>query len=221
MKTKKDKLRIVVLTWTLLTSVFLWTTTMRILFKPEISAWSFLSVGGKGFSGAFWLPPLVALFTLFIFYLEGRGRYRNLFHGLLVGWHLLLSAIVLIGSTDEYAKVQFGTWGVTMSLIWLIVPFGIFLLLIIWFVIRERKGKYEIPVYDWGMFNRKPFWIALAIFPVMILMFQLGTGFNWIVKIAVVLAILQWILFEETVTRPYSSQTFDLSTSDEAQKAYD
>ena len=177
---------------------------MRILFKPEISSWSIFNIGGKGYMGDFWLLPLIIFFALFIFYLEGRGKMRTLYHILLVSWHLLITAVIVYGSLQTDANVSFGAWGVNMSFIWLVVPFVLFLFMAIALVVQERSGNYKIPSYDWTKINWKPFLIALLLFPVAILFFRLGTGFNWQVKIAVAATIIQWILLYETLGRPYA-----------------
>lgn len=199
-------LRGVVLTWTVLTTTFFWTSTMRILFKPEISAWSIFKLGGKGFMGAFWLPPLIVLLSLFLFYLEGRGRWRPLYHILLLGWHLALTAVFLYGSFQEDAIVSFGTWGIRLSFIWLVAPVVVFLILAALLVIRELRSYESIPIFGWQQINRKPLLIALLLTPIAVLFFQLGTGFDWRVKIAVATTIFQWVLLTEGLGRPYSGK---------------
>jgi hypothetical protein len=200
----KIKLRGIVLTWTILTTTFFWTSTMRVLFKPEISNWSIFGTGGKGFSGDFWLLPLIILFALFTIYIEGRGKLRVLYHFLLVSWNLLISGVVLYGSLQSDSNISFDTWGISLSFVWLVVPFVLFLILAIILVIQESSGKNNIPGFAWTKINRKPLLIALLLFPPAILFFQLGTGFNWLVKIAVGSTIIQWILLTESLGRPYS-----------------
>lgn len=215
MDKKRINLRGIVLTWTILTTTFFWTSTMRVFFKPEISSWSVFGIRGKGFIGDFWLLPLIVLFALFLFYLEGRGRLRILYYILLISWHLLITAAILYGSFQNDGKISFGTWGVSMSFIWLVVPFVLFLFLAIALVIQELSGKYEIPRFDWLKINWKPFLFALLIFPVAFLFFRLGTGFNWLVKIAVASTIIQWILLTETFGRPYILESKQVSDSAE------
>lgn len=95
MKSKKINLRGIVLVWTVLTTTFFWTSTMRILFKPEISSWSIFNLSGKGFIGEFWLLLFIIFFALFLFFIEGRGKLRSLFHILLLAWHFLITAVVI------------------------------------------------------------------------------------------------------------------------------
>ena len=207
MKIIKNKLRIIVLIWTVLTTTFFWTSTMRILLKPEISSWSIFNLGGQGFMGDYWLPPLIVLLALFIFYLEGRGKFRSLYHILIISWHLLITGVIVYGSLQPNAQASFETWGVNMSFTWLIVPFVLFLLLAIALVVQEIRGNNTIPCYDWAIINWKPFVIALLLFPVALIFFRLGTGFNWLVKIAVAATVIQWILLTEVVGPPYDRKS--------------
>ena len=204
MNKKTITLRGIVLIWTIVTTTFFWTSTMRILLKPEISSWSIFNLGGKGFMGDYWLPPLIVLLALFIFYLEGRGKFRTIYHILIISWHLLITGVIAYGSFQSDAQVSFETWGVNMSFIWLVVPFGLFLFMAIALVVQEISGYYKITCYDWTKINWKPFLIALLLFPVAFLFFRLGTGFNWLVKIAIAATIIQWILLYETLGRPYA-----------------
>lgn len=205
MSTSNNRLRSWVLTWTVLTTTFFWTTTMRMLFKPEISDWSLFSVGGKGLSGSFWLPPLVALLAVGLFYLEGRGKWRTLYHAGLISWQLALTALIAYGSWDGTGHISFGTWGITLDFYWLLLPVVIFVLLAVLLVSKERKSPASVPQHPWTSWNRRPFLLALLLLPSIILFFRLGTGFNWQVKLAVGACIVQWILLTEAVGRPYAS----------------
>ncbi len=215
MSKNKITLRGIVLTWTILTTTFFWTSIMRVFFKPEISKWSIFGLHGDGFCGDFWLLPLIILYALFLFYLEGRGRIRFLYHTLLVSWHLLITAIIFYGSFQTKTKISFQTWGIHMSFIWLLVPFALFLIFTIALVIKEASGKVKIERFEWLKINWKPFFIALFIFPVSFLFFHLGTGFNWLVKIAVASTIIQWILLTETFGRPYLHKSKHVADSND------
>lgn len=206
MKLFKTPLRVPVLVWNVLTTTFFWTTTMRMLLKPEISGWGIFNFGGEGFTGDYWLPPLVILFALFVFYLEGRGKFRAIYHIMIISWNLLITGVIAYGSLQTNTQVSFDTWGVNISFIWLVVPFILFLLLTVALVVQEIKGKHLIPTYDWSKINWKPLVIALLLFPVALLFFKLGDGFNWMVKIAVGSTIIQWILLTEALGRPYKKK---------------
>ena len=202
-----NKYRGVVLTWTILTTTFFWTSTMRIIYKPIISDWSIFGLGGQGFKGDFWLLPLIVILSLFMFYLEGRGKFRLVFHSFLICWHLLISSVILYGSFQPDATISFGTWGIQMEFYWLALPFILGLVLAVAMVIDEQRNKSLIPEYDWKEINLKTLIIALAIIPFSFLFFSIGTGFNWLVKIAVASTIFQWILLAESLGRPEAKRT--------------
>ncbi|MBU1579380.1 MAG: hypothetical protein KJ754_08125 [Bacteroidetes bacterium] len=207
MKSSILNLRGIVLTWTVITSTFFWTSTMRIIFKPEISSWSIFWFRGKGFAGEFWLLPLLIIFALSIFYIEGRGKVRPLYHTLLLLWHSLLTGVIIYGSKQPGTEISFGTWGVSVSLTWLVIPFLLFLAATVLLIYKERKSQSNIPVYNWTTINLKPLILSLALSIIAFFFFWFGTGFNWLVKIAVGSTILQWILLTEAFGKPYKSVT--------------
>ena len=193
-------LRDVVLTWTLLTTTFSWTSSMRMLMKPEISSWQIFAVGGEGASGQFWLPPLVAVVALLAFYVEGRGRYRPLFHTWLIAWHAGLTALAVLGSVHADTEISFGTWGIHFAVGWLAAPFAVFLCLAVVMVAREVRGG--VPVYPWHAINWRVLGVATLLFVPAFVLFRVGEGFDGFVKLAVATAILQWVLFVEALGRP-------------------
>ncbi len=201
---KKVNLRGIVLTWTLLTTIFFWTSTMRLLLKPEISSWKIFAIGGKGGAGAYWVLPLVVLLALFAFYLEGRGRLRPLYHILLVGWHLAITGLCVYGALQPGSTIHFGAWGIRLSLVWLVVPFAIFLLLAVLLVIQESRGVLPVPVFGWSQIDWKKAGAAALLLPVAFVFFRLGSGFDLMVKIAIVVTVVQWILLVEALGRPDS-----------------
>lgn len=200
------RLRNIVLTWTLVTTTFAWTTTMRLVLKPEISRWQIFDVGGTGMEGEFWLPPLVALIALGAFYLEGRGRLRPLFHAWLITWHVLLSALCLYGALQAGGEFQFATWDVTAPFWLLTAPFLVFLAMAAWLVVMEIRRQDEIPKYEWHRVDHKSLALAAATLPVAIVLFRLGEDFDGWVKLAVATTILQWVLLVDAVGRPAATR---------------
>ena len=180
---------------------------MRMLLKPEISSWRLLGVGGRGVAGDFWLPPLIVLIALFIFYLEGRGRLRPLYHILLIGWHLTITGIFLYGSLRPNSIVSFRTWGIEFSFIWLVIPLAAFSILAIVLTHQEMRGHYPVPVFGWSRINWKTLGVAVLLLPIALIFFRMGTGFDLMVKIAVALTILQWILLTEALGRPHPAES--------------
>ncbi len=207
METKKINLRGIVLTWTILTTTFFWTSTMRILFKPEISSWKIFNTGGKGTMGDFWLPPLIVVMALLLFYLEGRGRVRPAFHFLLTGWHLAITGLFIYGSLQSNAKISFKTWGINLDFSWLVIPVTVFLVLAIILVLQEIRGHRFVPVFQWHQIDWKTAGLAALLLPAAWIFFRFGDGFNWPVKIAVAVTIIQWILLTDALGRPNSEES--------------
>lgn len=178
---------------------------MRIIYKPDISSWSIFWFNGKGFEGDFLFLPLLIIFALSIFYVEGRGKVRPLYHILLLLWHSLLTGVIIYGSTQTETEISFGTWGVSVSLIWLVIPFLFFLGASVLLIYKERKSQSNIPVYNWTTINLKPLILAISLSIIAFFFFRFGSGFNWLVKIAVGSTIMQWILITEAIGKPYKS----------------
>jgi hypothetical protein len=210
-------LRSIVMAWTLITSTFIWTPTMRLLLKPEISQWNIFSVGGSGGSGPFWALPLLAMALLCLFYIEGRGRLRWLFHGLLLAWHLPITLAFIYGSIwgGTGASFQGAMWGINVSFVWLAPPFALFTTLAIILVIRETRGNLPVQVFHWKQIGWSKLGLATLLLPIAFAFFRVGEGFDTLVKIATVATILQWILLAEALGhRPRSST--ELAVSDTA-----
>lgn len=198
MKNRFD-LRSVVMAWTIITATFIWTPTMRLLLKPEISLWNIFGVGGSGSSGPFWIFPLVATALLCMFYIEGRGRLRWLFHGLLLAWHLPVTLAFVYGSIwgGTGASFQGAMWGIKVPLGWLVPPFALFATLAIILVIRETRGTLPVQVFHWKEVSWSKLGLATLLFPIAFLFFRVGEGFDTMVKIATVVTIVQWILLAD------------------------
>jgi hypothetical protein len=205
MKLTTDRVRTLVLIWTMFLSVFTWTPVMRAVLRPELSGWGLLGYSGSGASGAFWVLPAAGLFALAMFYIEGRGRVRPLFHAMLLTWHIALSSIVLSGAMRYGDSATFvgGAWGVQVGFPLLSIPFVAFTVLAVLLVVRERRDGSQVPVAGWTTINRRPLIIALALFPVAWFFFQFaGANFDWKGKLAIATNVVQWILIIEAVNDP-------------------
>ena len=177
---------------------------MRLFMKPEISDWSMFDFKGRGLNGDYWFPIVIVLYALFMFFLEGRGKLRSLFHVSLIVWHLGLTLAVTFGSMQQNADITFGAWGVSLSLKWLIAPLALFTVLAIMYVIAERRKRIKIVVSAWNQVNWKTLVLILGLFPISYFLFHFGHGFNFLVKLAIVINIIQWILLSEALGRQES-----------------
>ncbi len=204
MSSRSERWRDWALGWTTFVTVFTWTPTMRMFLKPEISQWSIFGISGSGRSPGFWILPTAAVLALFLFYLEGRGRMRGLFHGLLLAWHLPLTAAIVYVSLRQGPEAKFvgGAWGVQIPLPILALPFVFFSALAVRWVLAERRGEIPVPTARWTEISGRKLLAAALLLPLIVAFFDLGEGFDTRARIAIVACVVQWILLAEGLGRP-------------------
>lgn len=212
MKTPGLDLRGIVMGWTLFTTTFLWTPTMRMLLKPEVSQWSVFGLSGSGTEGAFWIFPLGAALALLLFYLEGRGRLRPAVHGLLLAWHLPLTAGLIWGAASLGPEASFvgAAWGWEVPFAILAVPFVVLSGLTVVWIAREARSGSAVDATGWTDVDWRPLAGAVVLLPAAAVLFGLGgAGYDGWVKLAIAATVTQWVLLtiglngrasEETVT---------------------
>ncbi|WP_226389184.1 hypothetical protein [Penaeicola halotolerans] len=186
--------------WTIITTAFFWTTSMRLFYKPEISEWAVFGFSGKGFSGDFWFPIVVIIYSIILFYLEGRGRARGVFYVMLLIWHFALLFGTSISSIDSGSTITFGAWGINMAVVWLTIPFLFFFALTVWYVVKERSVIEHIETRQWNQINLKQTMWVIALVPVSYFFFCLGSGFNLLIKVAITINVIQWIMIAKALT---------------------
>lgn len=190
--------------WTVFTTTFLWTPTMRLLLKPEISQWRVFGLGGEGADGPYWFLPILALLALVMFYIDGRGRARNVFYGLLLAWHGGVTLALIVGAltAGDDAVFMGAAWGIRLPLALLIVPFSVSTLatIALWKV-EHRQGR-AVPVFGWLQLQNGKLGVAALALPCAALFFWLGEGFDVYTLTAIVFTVLQWIFLTEGVGRP-------------------
>lgn len=201
---QSSRIESAVMAWTVFTTVFLWTPTMRGLFRPDISTWSVLGIQGTGRAGSFWLFPALAACALLMFYLYGRNRLRPLFQTLLVTWQGLLTFIVASGVLQEGITASFegAMWGVRIPLTVLIVPFAGFLALTIAWIARERHSPRAPEQKPWRAIDLPTLAIAGLLLPVAIILFRIGDGIDWPTRLATAATVVQWILLTQALANP-------------------
>ena len=190
--------------WTVFTTTFLWTPTMRLFLKPEISQWRVFGLGGAGTEGPFWFLPFLALLALVMFYIDGRGRARNVFYGLLLAWHGGVTAALIVGAllAGDDAVFMGAAWGIRLPFALLIVPFAVSTAaaIALW-IVEHRQGR-AVPVFGWLQLQKGKLGVVALALPCAALFFWLGEGFDVYTLTAIVVTILQWILLTEAVGRP-------------------
>lgn len=190
-------LRGVVMGWTLFTTTFTWTPTMRMFLKPEVSNWSLFGLSGSGREGAYWVFPVAACAALLLFYLEGRGRLRPLVWVLLLAWHLPVTAAFAYGAAAAGPEARFvgAAWGWEVPLWILSMPFLLFSGLVVLRITQEARGASTVPVAGWLDLDWWALVGALLLLPVAVLFFALGgSGYDGLVRTAIAATVVQWIL---------------------------
>lgn len=188
-------LRHAVLGWTAFLSVFLWTSLNRALWRPELATWSGFGMSGRGPGVWTVVVAICALLVAFLYYLEGHGRRRGLFHGLLLAVHGPLALYLICVVTERGADVAFrgDTWGWELPL-WIpllpVIGFSALSALLVW---RERIGL-QPPPRPGKTVDRRALLLALALVPAIALTFGTGMEFGMRDRVATGLAVLQWLL---------------------------
>lgn len=190
--------------WTAFTTAFLWTPTMRGLFRPDISTWSVMGVQGTGRGGSYLVFPALAACALAMFYLYGRNRLRSLFQSMLAAWHGLLTLIVVAGVFGETGPGSFqgAIWGVSVPLTILIVPFAGFLILTMAWIARERRSTHHRVERPWTAIDLRALIIAVLLLPIAIVLFRIGEGIDWYTRLATASTVAQWILLAGALSNP-------------------
>jgi hypothetical protein len=187
--------------WTVFTTTFLWTPTMRGFLRPDVSMWSIMGLSGSGREGSFWMFPTLAVLALACFYLDGRGRARTLVHAFLVVWHALLAWIVFQGTirTGGTGYFEGAMWGVRVPLWILTVPFAAACCLTVVVVVLEQRGRRVVPRRRWTAINRRDLVLAVLLLPVAAAFFWSGEGIDWPTRLGTAATIVQWILLTQAL----------------------
>lgn len=169
-----------VLAWTIFTTTFLWTPTMRLLYKPEISHWSLFGLAGSGRTGSFLLLPGLVVLALALFYLGGRGRFRPLFHGLLLAWHVGVTLALVIAALRAGPEASFigAAWGIEIPLWVLAIPFTLFAVGALAWVWQETRGLLAVARRAWHDVAWRRLLLALALVPVTAVAFHSGENYD-------------------------------------------
>lgn len=87
-----------------------------------------------------------------------------------------------------------GAWGVRIPLFIVSIPFIAGSILAITWVAMERMGSLRVMVSEWSDVRRGPIIVALVLFPLAIIFYVWGGAFDWRVRLAIAISVLQWIL---------------------------
>lgn len=188
--------------WTIFSTTFVWTPTMRLLYKPEIAHWNLLGLSGSGRTGSFLVLPGLVVLALALFYLRGRGRFRPLFHGLLLAWHVGVTSALAIAALRFGPEASFigAAWGIEIPLWVLVIPFALFAAgAVAWVWQESRRQSTVVATRTWQDVVWRRLILALALVPPVALAFRSGAGYDGSVKLAIALTVVQWILLAEAL----------------------
>ena len=196
--------------WTVVTTLFTWLPLVRIIGRPEGYNWSILGLSGEGLEGPFWIFIPATAFAVLLLYSAGRGP-RKLFHALLVIWHLTVTGIVVAGLLQAGFSASWQGQALHLTIpLWLIaIPCVVFTIMTVTWVIAVRNNPAEDPA-PWSQKNTFRLVGSLVLLLLGISMFRLGTNYNWVTALAVLITVAHWIIlawsFEPADRSPAASE---------------
>ncbi len=180
--------------WTVITTLFTWLPLVRILGRPEGYHWQVLGLSGEGFQGAWWVFIPFVFYSVLLLFTAERGP-RNVFHPLLILWHLFVLGLILVAITLDGNDAMIQGQGLNWSFpLWILVIPALLssVAAIIWVTLDRQLTEKAIP--DWSRSNTKRLTISILLLLVALVLFRLGTNYNWVTALAIVCTIAHWIL---------------------------
>lgn len=191
----RERLFGIVMFWTSATTVFTLLPLARIIGRPEGYRWAIGGLSGDGTSGPFWIfIPLLAYVVLMLF--AAFRLPRAIFHPMLVLWHLavigVVGTVVLESGTDAQIQGQGLHWSFDLWIL-LIACLVFGALTAIWIVLDRRAvgGPVES---RWAPGNTRRVATSLVLLGAALVLFRLGTNYNWVTAAAIVTTIVHWIM---------------------------
>jgi hypothetical protein len=112
---------------------------------------------------------------------------------MLLLWHAVVAAVVVSGAM---AGGDMQGQGLHFSFaLWLVgIPAAVFAALtVVWVVLDARAGGSPMPV-AWTAGNTRKFMASLLLLGVAVVLFRLGTNYNWVTAAAILTTIGHWSL---------------------------
>ena len=188
-----------VMFWTVLTTLFAWLPLVRIIARPEGYRWSILELSGKGTEGPYWIFILLTIYVLILLFSASRGP-RALFYPMLILWHLAVTAVVITatvrGDSEAVWQGQGLHWSIPMWL--LAIPCGLFVVLAVALTFIDYRGTSSPAPAAWTCSNSGRLVASLLLLIVALILFRLGTNYNWVTGTAIVATIVHWIVLVES-----------------------
>ncbi len=200
----------VVMAWTIFTTVFAWIPLVRIFAQSEEYQWALGGLKGVGTEGPFWVFGFLALYAFAMLFSGWRGPKR-LFYILLPLWHLALTCFLVLSSMRYGVSA---TWqgqglGFEIPIPIISIPAVLFTGLAIAWVVLDYREHPPPQRYSWAPANTQKLIAAIVLLAVATVLFRLGTNYNWITALAIVVTVVQWILIVEAFQPDTGSQKSD------------
>jgi hypothetical protein len=208
-----SKLLRVILIWLAITFITGWLPMIRGAFDGPTYTWGTSYFGkqfsGSGTAGDYWLPVVKSIFAITVLYLGWRGA-RNGFLLLALLWQTFGFADALYSSitTPEDFRFKGDTLGVDISLAWVApTAYGIFLLLTIFWAMRNARTEWTELVPSWSRKNSVWLLFLIALLPIQFVLLRFGKHQSTPDVVGVILTIFQW-LFVAKAFRPYALKQY-------------
>jgi len=167
---------------------------VRIIGRPEGYTWGVLGLSGAGTEGPFWVFIIATAYVVSMLWTLVRGP-RPVSYVLVLGWHLLVTGIVIAGTlqggTDATIQGQGLRWEIPLWV--LTAPFLIGTALAAAWAVADRRSESTPVVAAWAPRNTIRLGISLGLLVLALLLFRAGTNYNWVTAAAIVATILHWI----------------------------
>lgn len=189
-----------------LTFLMVWLPLLRSVFDGNSYQWGMgyfgLQLHGTGLSPSYLFLVIQLVFYVALFFSMYRVQNRKVYYGLLLLWFVhvfgnLLADIAINGDTT----FEGDTFGISISLFWIILPLSALALLLVLLAIRadRRAIPQSIP---WNAKNQKMLWLILGVLPIQAILLASGKPDGVMDQIGVILTIVQCFLLP-LIVRPY------------------
>lgn len=180
--------------WTVVTSLFAWLPLVRIIGRPEGYTWAILGLSGSGTDGPFWIFAALTAYVLVMLRALVRGP-RRLSYALVLPWHVLVTAVILVGVIQGGAGAALQGQGLRFEIpLWVLAfPFVAFTGVVVAWVIADRQTGGTPVAGAWTRRNTVHLTASLALLGVALALFRAGTNYNWVTALAIVATVAHWI----------------------------
>lgn len=189
-----------VMIWTIVTSLFCWLPLIRIIGKPKDYYWGVFGMHGEGTDGPFWIFIVSSAYVIAMLFTNFRSKNRALAGVLLIVWNAFISGIVLyaVGSSGGTQTIQGQGWHWEFPLWILATPTLAFLALALLVVYRQLMLGKTFAIATWNIKNTRYFTASTILLGIGIVLFMLGSNYNWVTALAILVIIVQWFTMVES-----------------------